>query len=229
MGRDDRAFVEGAAFAAAELGEGFGEGARRAVGAAGGHHGKRIGDAEDPRAERWWRERGIVGAVGVAVVLEDRVGDFGRGAQDAAELGAIGGVTVQAGAFVRRERAGFAEDGLGDADLAQVVEEAGEAGALDLEGREAHEVGEARGGAADMLAVDDDVFELRSAQGGAEVAEEAPAALFESEAGDGRDPSGRGEHGLGVRVFDLSGFVAHLGSLSSAGRMQQVRPAPADA
>ena len=105
---------------------------RLAVGPGGGHRVVGLGDSEDPRLER---DRlaadaaGIAVAVGLLVAVEDPLADVGQlaGAEDPAGHLGVAADLVPLG---RRERPGLVEDRVGDADLADVVQHAGQPQAL---------------------------------------------------------------------------------------------------
>ena len=126
-----------------ELGAGapayFGQGdlARhgRAVGASGAHGVEGVGQRQDARDEGdvlAGEFCGVAGAVPAFVVMEDALEDEGNGGNTSEDSVADLGMPADLGVLIGVEAAGLAEDVFGDADLADIVEQAGDAVELDL-------------------------------------------------------------------------------------------------
>src|SRR5262245_24493504 len=124
---------------------------RGAIGAVGGHRFVRVGNGEDPRLERDRLARqvmGITAAVDPLVVRQHPGADVAqvRVIEDPrAQLG----MAAHLRPFLFRQLAGLLEHGVGDAELADVVQHAGGADALDARLRQAERAGDVLGVAAD--------------------------------------------------------------------------------
>ncbi len=106
-----------------------------AVGAGGAHGVEGIGDADDAAHERDFFAGELVGiaaAVPAFVVIEHAGDDVLQLADVAEDLGADGGMFFDGVEFCFGEAAGFGEHGFGHADLADVVQQAGEVDAFAL-------------------------------------------------------------------------------------------------
>ena len=127
----------------------------RAVGAVGGHRVERVGDEDDPRAERDVLARQAVRVAaavpGLVVVADPRVDrrDAEALEQPVADLGML----AQHDQLLVVERAGLLQDAVGDRDLAEVVQQAGEPQLLDRLVVEAQRAGDALDEPADRLRV----------------------------------------------------------------------------
>ncbi len=106
-----------------------------AVGAGGAHGVEGIGDADDAAHERdvfGGEIVGIAAAIETFVVVEDAGDDVLELLDVAQDLSANGGMFFDGVEFGIGEAAGLGEDGFGDADFADIVQEAGEVDAFAL-------------------------------------------------------------------------------------------------
>ena len=132
--RGDHGRVELSSGTALELGERLLLLEPPAVDAVGGHRVVGVDDEDDPRAERDLLGREpirVPGAVPALVVMEDPVGD-GVDAEAVQHPEADLRMALEDEPLGAGQRAGLAEDLLGDRELAEVVQAAREPGKLDL-------------------------------------------------------------------------------------------------
>ena len=141
----DQLGVELGAGAAFEFGEGLLCGACFFVRAFGSDGVVGVGDADDAGAERNVRAGeavGIAGAVEELVMVKDDLLDAAEDAERLEDFCAEVDVGLHRLPLIGVERAALIEDGFGDADLANVVEDAGQANLLDFGVAEAQGLGD---------------------------------------------------------------------------------------
>ncbi len=154
--RGDHTGVELGARAPLQFGDGHLDRPGPAVGAGGGHRVEGVGDGDDPGA---LGDLGADQAVRVAaaveafVVVQDRGAGLAEEGDPADHLMAVLGMQFDDPAFLGGQRAVLAQQPGGDAELADVVQDAGEAQGLDAFVVHAEFPGDHHGGLSDAFAV----------------------------------------------------------------------------
>ena len=137
--RRDTARAELGGGGAAKLGERLVERPGRAVDAGRQHRVERVGDVDDPRAERdllALQAVGIAGAVEALVVVADRRNGVAEEAEPVDDAGALVGVALHQRPLLLRQARRLQQDRVRDRQLADVVEEGRVAEQVELHVRE---------------------------------------------------------------------------------------------
>ena len=152
----DDARVELGAGAALDLFAGVGYGECAAVGAVGNHGVQGIGDGEYARADGdilAAEAAGVAGAVEELLVGEDDLGGVAEKGDASEHVVADLAVGAHDLLFLVVERAGLAEDAVGDGHLADIVEKGGAGKDGEIFKLDAHGLGDGDGGGGDALTV----------------------------------------------------------------------------
>jgi len=151
--------------AANEAGDGFRLGKALTIAAVGDHSVESIDDADDAGDEgnvAALQAGGIAGAIHAFVMVQGVEAGFFESGKEAKDRPAVFGMAIDESAFFGRERSGFFQDGVGDADLADVVEERGDFNLIKALFRDVHFAGDTQRPLREAGAVDSgvDVFQV---------------------------------------------------------------------